>query len=326
MEDRSVDRWDLLSHAQALPRLRGLLGDPLVTSLEDPSVSDLLVNPDGSVWLDRWHEGRQVSGLQLALSDVSGIVQGVALLCGARMQSGTPILSAALGAWGAHFMGVVPPLVRAPSFSVHKFSTRMRSLDDLVDDGFLCSAHAVALRDAVLGRQNIVIGGGGRTGKTTLANALLLTMAEQAHRVLVLERAPQMRCAVAHHIPLRAWSLSVTMDTLIKTAMRWQPDRLVVGDLEGPEVPALLRHWEMDCLGGLATTAAGSARSALVRLEEMLRQAQHPNPQEQVASSVHVVVHLQGTGRSRRVADMASVLGAEGRGYRLVPLVGDGSA
>lgn len=270
-------------------QLRTSLRSTVVSLLDDPRVSDVLLNPDGSVWIDSLREGRQPTGLLISSDDSGRIVHGIAGLCGVRLHSGAPIFSHELGEWGARFIGVIPPLVRAPSFAVHKFSARIPRLRAYVADGLVSQHQVEVLRIALDNRRNILISGSTQSGKTTLANALLSDMAEQPDRVLVLERGPQLRCAVPHHLPLRTLAAQTTMSTLLQIGLRWCPDRVVVSDLDARALPSILQVWQRRCPGGFLTISAGSDRHALESLEEILKQMQVPNAREMISQTVHGV-------------------------------------
>jgi type IV secretion system protein TrbB len=313
------------THAQdptgnALRRLLPVLGASISALLAEAAVSDVYLNPDGSVWIETPREGRQHTSLRLLPTEASQVVHGMARLAGTLVHSGAPILSVELIALQARFLGVVPPLVRAASFSIHKFTKPSRSLSDYVTDGTLTDAQRMALEQAIIARHTVLISGGPRTGKTTFASALLSVMSQLPDRVLVLERAARLRSNVSHHISLRAAAPDISLQSLLRIGVKWRPDRIVVDEIEGPELPELLRAWQGVHAGGFTATSAGSPRGALVRLEEILLQAGEVAPRACVARAVQVVVHLSGRGNARRVAVVMALAGADWRGYSLTPM------
>lgn len=313
------------AHAQdptgnALRRLLPVLGASITALLSEAAVSDVYLNPDGSIWIETPREGRQHTSLRLLPSEASQVVQGMARLSGTQVHSGAPILSVELIALQARFLGVVPPLVRAASFSIHKFTRPSRSLSEYVTDGTLTVTQRIALERSITARHTVLISGGPRTGKTTFAGALLSVMSQLPDRVLVLERAARLRSTVSHHISLRAAAPDISLQALLRIGMKWRPDRIVVDEIEGPELPELLRAWQGTHAGGFAATAAGSPRSALMRLEEILRQAGEVAPRACVARAVQVVVHLSGRGDARRMTAVMVLASADRRGYGLRPI------
>jgi type IV secretion system protein VirB11 len=182
--------------------LRTAMGPAIAAALEDPQVVEILLNPDGSLWLDRLGTGREPSGLSMSASDAERIIRLVAAHVHAEVHAGAPILSAELPETGERFEGVLPPVVRAPAFAIRKRASTVISLSRYVADGILTREQAAFLRQAVRERNNILICGATSTGKTTLANALLVEVAATGDRVIILEDPT--RAADPGSGPLRA--------------------------------------------------------------------------------------------------------------------------
>src|SRR5262249_51813116 len=129
--------------------LRTAMGPAIAAALEDPQVVEILLNPDGSLWLDRLGTGREPSGLSMSASDAERIIRLVAAHVHAEVHSGAPILSAELPETGERFEGVLPPVVRAPAFAIRKRASTVIGLSRYVADGILTRAQAAFLRHAV---------------------------------------------------------------------------------------------------------------------------------------------------------------------------------
>jgi type IV secretion system protein VirB11 len=166
-------------------------------------------------------------------------------------------------------------------------------------------------------RCNIVIAGGTSTGKTTLANALLDEIAETRDRVMILEDTVELQCRSADHVSMRVEPGVSTMADLVRATLRLRPDRIVVGEVRGPEALELLKAWGTGHPGGIATIHAGSAHGALTRLEQLIQEVAVTPPRALIAESVNVIVFIAGRGRSRRVDDIVRVVGHDSRGYQL---------
>jgi type IV secretion system protein VirB11 len=301
--------------------LRTAMGPAIAAALEDPEVVEILLNPDGSLWLDHLGVGRMPSGISLSASDAERIIRLVAAHVRAEVHAGAPILSAELPDTGERFEGVLPPIVRAPTFAIRKRAVSVMSLATYVADGVLTAAQAAFLRHAVRERQNILIAGGTSTGKTTLANALLHEVAATGDRVIILEDTVELQCCADDHVPLRTRAGVVSMAELVRSTLRLRPDRIVIGEVRGGEALDLLKAWGTGHPGGIATIHAGSAEGALVRLEQLILEAAVTVPRPLIAQAVNVIVYIAGRGRARRVDDIVRVTGLTANGYCLEPFL-----
>lgn len=308
---------DALGLARRIRMLRTAMGAEIAAALADPDVVEVLLNPDGTLWLDRLSAGRAPNGVSLPPAVAERIIRLVAAHVHTEVHAGAPILSAELPETGERFLGVLPPVVRAPSFAIRKRALRIMSLEHYVSDGILTDAQAAFLRTAVRERYNIVIAGGTSTGKTTLANALLDEIAATRDRVMILEDTVELQCRSDDHVNMRVEPGVSTMADLVRATLRLRPDRIVVGEVRGPEALDLLKAWGTGHPGGIATIHAGSAHGALTRLEQLIQEVAVMPPRALIAESVNVIVFIAGRGRSRRVEDIVRVTGHDSRGYQL---------
>ena len=297
--------------------LRTAMGPVIAAALDDPEVVEVLLNPDGALWVDRLGAGRSPSGHSLSAAAAERIVRLIAAHVRVEVHAGAPIVSAELPETGERFEGVLPPVVRAPVFAIRKRAAGVIRLSQYVADEILSPAQATFLRDAVAQRKNIVIAGGTSTGKTTLANALLQEMAASGDRVILLEDTVELQCVTDDHVPLRTKPGVVSMSDLVRSTLRLRPDRIVVGEVRGREALDLLKAWGTGHPGGIATLHAGSARGALTRLEQLIQEVVVTVPRALIAETVDVIVFIAGRGRTRRVQDIARVVGLDADGYRL---------
>lgn len=297
--------------------LRTAMGPQIAQALDDPDVVEIMLNPDGSLWIDRLSSGRAPMGVQLSAADGERIIRLVAAHVRTEVHAGKPLLTAELPETGERFEGALPPVAPGPAFALRKRAVGVIRLDDYVTDGILTAAQAEFLRCAVRERQNILIAGGTSTGKTTLANALLDEVAATGDRVIILEDTVELQCAARDHVPLRTRAGVVTMAELVRSTLRLRPDRIVVGEVRGAEALDLLKAWGTGHPGGIATVHAGSAEGALLRLEQLILEVAVTPPRALIAEAVNVIVYLAGRGRARRIQDIARVVGFDERGYRL---------
>lgn len=300
--------------------LRTAMGPLIAAALDDPDVVEVLLNPDGMLWVDRLSTGRAPMGASLSAADGERIIRLVAAHVRAEVHAGRPLLSAELPETGERFEGVLPPAAPGPAFALRKRAVGVIGLERYIADGILSEEQAAFLRQAVRERQNILIAGGTSSGKTTLANALLAEIAATGDRVLVLEDTVELQCTARDHVPLRTLPGVVSMRELVRATMRLRPDRVIVGEVRGGEALDLIKVWGTGHPGGLATVHAGSAHGALLRLEQLILEVAVTPPRALIAEAVNVVVFIAGRGRARRIQDIARVVGFDERGYQLDPV------
>ncbi len=303
-----------------LQMLRTALGPDIAGALDDPEVVEVLLNPDGSLWVDRLGSGRSATGIKLPPATAERVIRLVAACIGVEVHARAPIVSAELLERGERFEGVLPPIVRAPTFAIRKRAVGVIRLERYVSEQILTEAQAVFLRHAVCARLNILIAGGTSTGKTTLANALLQEIAATNDRVIVLEDTVELQCIAEDHVPLRTKPGVVSMAELVRSTLRLRPDRIVVGEVRGAEALDLIKAWGTGHPGGIATIHAGSALGALHRLEQLIQEVVVTVPRPLIAQTVDVVVFIAGRGRARRIEDIVRVTGLAGTTYELQPV------
>jgi type IV secretion system protein VirB11 len=299
--------------------LRTAMGPVIARALEDPDVVEIMLNPDGSLWIDRLSTGRSPMGVKLSAADGERIIRLVAAHVRAEVHAGKPLLTAELPETGERFEGALPPVAPAPAFALRKRAVGVIRLDDYVADGILTATQAAFMRQAVRDRLNLLIAGGTSTGKTTLANALLAEIATTGDRVIILEDTVELQCAAKDHVPLRTRAGVVSMAELVRSTLRLRPDRVIVGEVRGGEALDLLKAWGTGHPGGIATVHAGSAEGALLRLEQLILEVAVTPPRALIAEAVNLIVYIAGRGRARRIQDIARVIGFDERGYRLTP-------
>ena len=295
--------------ARGAAMLRTAMGAEVSRALANPHVLEITVNPDGRLWLDHAIQGRVDTGVCLAPSAVERIVRLVASQAGRASGADHPIVSAELPATGERFEGVLPPVARDPCFSIRRPAGRVIVLDAYVENGALSRTQAELLREAVRSRRNIVVAGGASSGKTTLANALLHEMRDLGHRVVLLEDTRELVCDTADCVALRTQPGHITLADLLRSTLRLRPDRIVVGEVRGPEALALVKAWNTGHPGGLATLHANSAAAALARLEQLIQEAAVAVDRRLVAEAVDLVVFVGRTGTRRRVETLLAVHG-----------------
>ncbi|ESZ30471.1 P-type conjugative transfer ATPase TrbB [Mesorhizobium sp. L2C084A000] len=293
--------------------LRTAMGHAITEALADPTVIEVMVNPDGALRLDRLGEGRVDTGVHMHPSEAERIVRLVASHVRAEAHADNPIVSAELPS-GERFEGLLPPIVLAPCFAIRKPAAKLYTLANYVADRIMLPLQADALRKAVRERRNILVAGGTSSGKTTLANALLAEVAECDERVILIEDTRELQCAAKDCVALRTRRGSVTLADLVRSTLRLRPDRIIVGEVRGAEALDMLKAWNTGHPGGITTVHASSARSALYRIEQLAQEAVVTVPRRLIADAVHLIVFIAGRGSSRRIDAIAEVTGLDGSG------------
>lgn len=299
--------------------LRTAMGPVIAAALADPAVIEVMVNPDGSLRLDRLGEGRIDTGKRLEPSEVERIIRLVASHVRVEVHAGNPVVSAELpprddGISGERFEGLLPPVSTAPCFAIRKPAAKVYTLDDYVADRIVMPVQADALRKAVRDRRNLLIAGGTSSGKTTLANALLAEVAGLDERVILIEDTRELQCAAPDCVALRTRPGAVTLADLVRSTLRLRPDRIIVGEVRGAEALDMLKAWNTGHPGGIATVHANSARSALYRLEQLVQESVVTVPRRLIAEAIDLVVFIQGRGIGRRIETIAEVTGLDADG------------
>ena len=302
--------------------LRTALGPAVARFLDDPAIVEVMLNPDGRLWIDRLASGLADTGEQLSPTDGERIIRLVAHHVGAEVHSGAPRVSAELPGTGERFEGLLPPVVAAPAFAIRKPAVAVFSLADYVAAGIMSDGQADALRRAVTDRQNILVAGGTSTGKTTLTNALLAEVARTGDRVVLIEDTRELQCAAPNLVALRTRDGIVSLSELVRSSLRLRPDRIPIGEVRGAEALDLLKAWSTGHPGGIGTIHAGTAIGALRRLEQLIQEAVVTVPRALIAETIDVISVLSGRGSARRLAELVHVTGLGTTGdYALAPII-----
>lgn len=298
--------------------LEAALG-PLATFLGDPQVVEIVLNADGSVWVERAGEGMARSPVRMGPAEAERLLRAIASEAGSELNAGRPSLSAKLPPpWGVRVQAAIPPIVDAPVFAFRKPARVVFSLEDYVERGILRASHGDALTRAVESHENVLIGGGTGSGKTTFANALLKVVARSSDRVHMLEDTPELECEAPNRVQVLVQPPMHTWRDAVMAAMRFRPDRIVVGEVRDGSALELLKAWNTGHPGGLATIHANDTRAMLDRLCQLVEEVVFPAPRALVAQTIGLCVHIRRDPThpaGRRVSAIDRVCGthADGR-------------
>ena len=301
--------------------LRTALGPVIALWLDDPSIIEVMLNPDGRLWIDRLGEGVSDTGDTMAAADGERIIRLVAHHVGVEVHAASPRVSAELPESGERFEGLIPPVVAAPSFAIRKPAVAVFTLADYVAAGIMSAGQAERLRAAVTSRQNILVAGGTSTGKTTLTNALLAEVAKTGDRVVLIEDTRELQCTAPNLVALRTKDGVAPLSDLVRSALRLRPDRIPIGEVRGAEALDLLKAWGTGHPGGVGTIHAGSAIGTLRRMEQLIQEAVVTVPRALIAETINIIAVLVRDGTGRRLAELVRVEGLTATGdYRLISI------
>lgn len=304
--------------------LRTALGPAISALLRDPGIVEVMLNPDGRIWIDRLRDGLAETGQVLSPADGERIIRLVAHHVGVEVHARSPRVSAELPETGERFEGLLPPVVVAPAFAIRKPAVAVFTLDDYVAAGIMTRMQAEALRLGVATRANILVAGGTSTGKTTLTNALLAEVAKTQDRVVIIEDTRELQCAAPNLVAMRTKDGVATLSDLVRSSLRLRPDRIPIGEVRGAEALDLLKAWGTGHPGGIGTIHAGSGIGALRRLEQLIQEAVITVPRALIAETVDLVAVLSGRGSNRHLTELVRIngLGPDGD-YRIAPVIPD---
>ena len=295
------------SRSRLIRKLRDALGETICAALEDADVVEVMLNPDGRLFVERLGKGIESIG-ELAPGAAEIIIGSVAHALQTEADEDRPIISGELPIGGHRFEGLLPPVVSAPSFTIRRRASRLIPLADYVSNGVMTKLQASIVRQAVRNRLNIVVSGGTGSGKTTLANAVIAEIVADtpAHRLLILEDTAEIQCAAENAVALHTTD-TVDMARLLKSTMRLRPDRIIVGEVRDGAALTLLKAWNTGHPGGITTIHANTAHSALRRLEQLTAEVSQQSMREVIGEAVDLVISIERTATGRRVRDVVHV-------------------
>lgn len=298
---------DLKSHPRLIRKLQQAFGNLLCDALADPAVVEIMLNPDGRLFIERVGSRMTEAGA-LAPHDAETIIGSVAHALCLEIDVDRPIVSGELPLGGHRFEGLLPPIVAAASFTVRRRAARLIPLSDYVSGGIMSGFQAAAIKKAVADRRNIIVSGGTGSGKTTLANAIIAEIVASApdDRLVILEDTAEIRCMAANAVMLHTCG-DIDMRRLLMSTMRLRPDRIVVGEVRDGAALTLLKAWNTGHPGGVATIHSNTAMSALRRLEQLTAEASQQPMREVIAEAVDLVVSIERTSQGRIVRDLLHV-------------------
>jgi type IV secretion system protein VirB11 len=299
--------------------LKRELGPCIVSALENPEVLEVCVNSDGRIWIEEKGKRLYDTGERIQPDSLTAALGTIAAMNGMELNENTPVLEGRLPLDGSRVEGAIPPTTPdGPSISIRKHASAIFPLSQYVSERRITEEAAGYLQEAIRDAKNILVAGGTSSGKTTFINAIIRKLLEAApnDRLIVIEDTQELQCATANKQNF-VTSDGVSMQKLLKTAMRYRPDRIIIGEVRGGEALDLLKSWNTGHPGGLATVHANNAPAALLRLEQLISEVSVTPMRALIAEAIDVVVYMKEFGRrGRQVTEIISVTGYGEEGYR----------
>jgi len=310
------------------------LGPAVLAALKDPSIIDIMLNPDGRIWYEAFGKGRYDSGETMRPSQAIQLFRRIAGMHEITVTPDNPILEAELPLDGSRFAGIISPIVTAPAFTIRKPPPEVFTLESYQSNNILTfkddplntkahqgkdfyqqcqgKSHYEVLCIAIEQRKNIAVIGGTGSGKTNLTNALIDYSARHSNaRYVLMEDTREIKCNAENSVIMRT-SQYVDLMRLLRVTLRFSPDRIIVGEVRGAEILALFTAWLTGHEGGVTTLHANNIPDAFVRMESMMRQGGVPPDPFMIASAVNVIVDIDREPRNttgRKVRGIAVVQG-----------------
>jgi pilus assembly protein CpaF len=294
-----------------LPFLR-----PIETLLLDDSVSEIMGNPDATWWYERDGIIRREALIRFDAGRLRTGLEVIANHLGKRLDEDNPILHAQLPD-GSRLAAVIPPVVRpAPALTIRKFTSRRYTVDDIIARGTLSRSLADYLSGQISNGKTLLISGGTGTGKTTLLNILAQAIPED-ERIVVIEDTSELRIqkpnVLAVECQTDTFKARISFDDLLKSALRWRPDRIILGEVRGIEARTLLDSFNTGHAGSLATIHANSAEKALHRFANLVMrnhgQTTFSDTEAEIGEAVDFVVHVERKPGRRIVREVLALHG-----------------
>lgn len=305
---------------------------PLEKLVRDDAVSDILVNSPYEVYIERKGKLEETDVIFADTQHLMRIIHRVVSRVGRRIDEVSPMVDARL-ADGSRVNAVIPPLaLNGPSLSIRRFGKRPLTLDDLTGYHSIAPEMVQFLAAAVEARASFLVSGGTGAGKTTLLNALTKFIPAD-ERLITIEDSAELNLHHRHVIRMETRPSNtegageVTQRALVRNSLRMRPDRIIVGEVRGPEALDMLQAMNTGHEGSLTTIHANDSRDALARLEMMVAMTGYELPlqvvREYICSGIRLVVHLSRLkGGARRVMRVSEIVGVKEGAYVLEDIFG----
>ena len=294
---------------------------PIEQYMHDPDISDILVNAYDQVYIEKFGKLHLTDTKFKDDNHLMQIIDRIVSEVGRRIDEASPMVDARL-ADGSRVNAIIPPLaLDGPILSIRRFRVSILNMDDLLSNGSLSPPIVELLMGMVRARLNVLISGGTGAGKTTLLNILSVYVPED-ERVVTIEDSAELKLQQPHVVRLETrppnieGKGTVTQRDLVRNALRMRPDRIIIGEVRGPEIYDMLQAMNTGHDGSLSTIHANSTRDTLLRLETLMLLSGIDIPQrgirELISSAIDVVLQVtRYSDGSRKISSISEIVGME---------------
>lgn len=293
---------------RCIDQMQRSLGPKLLEFLDNPDIIEIMLNPDGKIWLDSLSTGQHFSGEVMSTDRAILFLNTVADSLGVSFNDKKSILQGELLLNGARIQAERPPTVSKPAFNIRKQASKIFPLSDYVQKKRMTQEDQEYIVKAVQRRKNILVVGSTGSGKTTLTNAILAVLTEIAanDRILILEDTKELKCEQENQVSMRT-NLDTSMTMLVRSSMRKRPDRIIIGEVRGPEALDLLKAWNTGHPGGITTIHANSSYDALSRMDMLLLEAVERPMHRLIGDAVNVLIFIERTKIGPKITEILEV-------------------
>jgi P-type conjugative transfer ATPase TrbB len=305
------------SNTRLLEQLSSAMGHHVEELLNNDDVVEIMLNPDSKLWADSHSRGRYYTGIninpKMGEQVISIIARSLNIVCNDK----NPIISGELPGNGSRFQGMLPPVVENPAFTIRKKALLVYTLEQYVANKIISVTQYHTIVEAIKNKKNILVVGGTGSGKTTLLNAILNQIAKAGDRLIIIEDTQELQCTAEDKVFMRSKDFVVSMNDLLKSTMRFRPDRIVVGEVRGGEALTLLKAWNTGHPGGCASCHASSAYQGLTRIQDLAQEAITGQvSRELIAEAINMVIYIERMALGRQLKEIIEVYGHDGQKYQ----------
>ena len=285
--------------------------ESILPFLQDSNVFEVYLNDDGKIWKDTF-QGRVYTEVIMEPEAAEQIIKNVAALTGQVISEDYPEIDAEVPQnhffEELRFHGKLPRIVSRPTFNIRKQPKVIFTLDDYVKQGIMSERQKEVILQGIYDKKNIIAAGGTKSGKTTLLNAILHEIGKLDDRVVIIEDTKELQCSAEDKVSITTLP-TYSMSDALRGVLRMTPDRIVVGEVRGGEVLALLDAWSTGHGGGCSTVHSNSAVDTLLRLEDMTTRVANIPQQRTIGQAIDYIVYLKYHAGKRIIEDIVEVLG-----------------
>lgn len=290
------------------------MGEEVRKLLKDKDVIEIYLNDDKKLWIDTLSEGRKFTGIEIDPQTSKNIIYLIANSVNAEVNEQNPTIDAELPTENRErFSGLLPPVVKNPSFAIRKKAIKVFTLEDYVKNGIMTEKQLNIIKDAVKTRKNILVVGGVSTGKTTLTNAIIKEIAKYKDRLVLIEDTQELQCETEDRLFLRSTD-HVTIRKLLKQTLRLRPDRIIIGEIRDGVALNLIKAWNTGHPGGVCTLHANSALEGLDQLESYISEVSMQEQKKTISKTVNLVINIRKIGLERKIYEILKLNGLDENG------------